>query len=154
MFRFSAKIFALLFLTGCGLARQQEAQDRLSQTAAEAVASSARCDESFPKRQQKTAVARSHCLAEATAPLRPLFPYPDIYDQEISGRNLLSERWQAGKITEAEYEAQFYQMHSQATAERERRKLATRSVNAQEMAATAAASPVICNKVGTTTICN
>jgi hypothetical protein len=95
------------------------------------------CNQKFPK-EQKTAVARARCLGEATAPYRTIYPYPDLYDQETAGRNMLAEKWQKGQITQAEYEFQFTQMHSQIEAEGQRRNLAGRSVNAQETAATAA----------------
>lgn len=149
-------ICMLIVLSGCGLARQKEAQDRANSAAAELRAGMDSCNNQFPK-QQNTAVARAHCIAEATAPWRPLVPFPDLFDQDVANRNLLAERWQTGKITQAEYEAQFYQMHSQIVAEEQRRSLAGRSVNAQETAAAAAvlsSGPVVCNRVGSTTICN
>jgi hypothetical protein len=92
-----------------------------------------------------------------TAVYRPLSPFPDLFDQETAGRNMLAEKWQKGQITQAEYEFQFTQMHSELEAEGQRRNLAGRSVNAQEAAATAAllsSGPTICNRIGRTTVCN
>lgn len=143
-------VFALL--SGCGLVRQKEAQDRFNVAMADVRAGVETCNQSFPK-QQQTAVARARCIGDATAPIRPLVPFPDLLDQETANRNLLAERWQTGKITQAEFEAQFTQMHSQVVAEEQRRQLAGRSVNAQEAAAAAALSPTICNRVGSSTIC-
>jgi hypothetical protein len=140
-------------LAGCGLARQQEAQQQRDAAVAGIKAGIEECNQRFPK-EQKTAVVRSHCLADATAPYRSLWSFPDLYDQEASGRNMLAEKWQKGQITQAEYEFQFSQMHSQIESEGQRRNLAGRSVNAQEATAAAANSPTICNRVGNTTICN
>jgi hypothetical protein len=151
--RILAVFVGLLVLSGCGIARQQEAQDRLNKASADTHAATEACDQSFPK-QQNLAVKRARCIADATAPMRQVIAYPDLYDQETANRNLLAERWQAGKITQAEYEAQFFQMHSQIMAEFQRRNLANRAIGAQELAASAAASPVICTHVGTSTICN
>lgn len=145
-------IIGLLMLAGCGLVRQKEAQDRFNSAMAEVRAGVETCNQAHPK-QQQTAVARARCIGDATAPIRSLVPFPDLLDQETANRNLLAERWQAGKITQAEFEAQFTQMHSQVVAEEQRRQLAGRSVNAQEAAAAAALSPTICNRVGSSTIC-
>jgi hypothetical protein len=150
-------IGALCFaLVGCGLARQRERQELLATTTAQVKVDAENCNQTYPK-SQKTAVVRAQCIAAATAPIRPLTNYPDLYDQETANRNMLAERWQTGKITQLEYEAQFSEMHSQIVAEEQRRNLANRSVNAQETAATAAllsSGPTVCNRVGNTTICN
>lgn len=142
-----------LLLSGCGLAARREAQERQSAVVEQVRDSVAACDQSFPK-QQSTAVARARCLGEATAPIRPLVPYPDLYDQEVANRNALAEQVQAGKLSQVQYEAQFAQMHSATIAEEQRRNLSNRSVQAQEATAAAASSPVICNKIGNSTICN
>jgi hypothetical protein len=143
-------------LAGCALARQRERQELIAATTAQVKADVETCNQTYPK-NQKTAVARAQCIGAATAPIRPLTNYPDLYDQETANRNVLAERWQTGKITQLEYEAQFTEMHSQIVGEEQRRNLANRSVNAQETAATAAmlsSGPTVCNRVGNTTICN
>lgn len=158
--RVTAGILSLILLAGCGSssqrAAQEAAQDRYVAAFSEVHAAADNCNQKFQK-LQSTAVARARCLGEATAPLRPFVAFPDLYDQETAGRNMLAERWQTGKISQAEYEAQFAQMHSQIASEEQRRQLAGRTVNAQEMAAAAAlysTGPVVCNRVGTSTICN
>jgi hypothetical protein len=146
-----------LLLSGCGMARQKEAQDRLNEALAQVRSATDACNLSFPRQQQSTAVARSQCIGQATLPLRPFVPFPDLFDQEAANRNLLAERWQGGKITIAEFDAQGAQMHSQIVAEEQRRQLAGRSVSAQETAAAAAVNasgPTVCTRSGNTTFCN
>ena len=151
------EIMALcVVLAGCALARQRRREELLAATTAQVKAAvetyQPNLSEEPKDRSRQSSVYRS-----GDSSFRPLVPYPDLYDQETTNRNMLAERWQTGKITQLEYEAQFSEMHSQIVAEEQRRNLANRSVNAQETAATAAllsGGPTICNRVGNTTICN
>jgi hypothetical protein len=143
-------------LVGCGLSQQAQLEKQRTAVVSEATEAIAQCNETY-KKVQATAVARAKCIGDASLRVRAFSSAPDLFDQEVAGRNALAEKWQKGQITQAEYEFQFTQLHSQLESEGQRRALATRSVNAQEATATAAlmsTGPVICNKVGTTTICN
>jgi hypothetical protein len=124
-------------LGGCGLAMQAQQREAYQKALAQVQADVQTCNDTYPK-VQKTAVVRAQCLGAATDTLRPLLPYPDLYDQEKANRNVLAEQWQTGKITQLQYEAQFTEMHSTIVAEEQRRNLANRSVGAQESAASAA----------------
>jgi hypothetical protein len=148
-------------LAGCGLAQGREAEAQRATALAEANAAITQCNE---RKIQSAAVAWAKCVGDGQLRLRAFSPAPDLVDQEIAGRNVLSEKWQKGQVTQAEFEFQYLQLHSQLESETQRRVLAVRSVNAQEdaaVAASAAASaasaprgPVYCNRMGTTTICN
>lgn len=143
-FRFIAIAALAATVAGCGLARQQERKEASERAIAQVKADVEVCNQTYP-RAQKTALVRAQCLGAATEHLRPFVNYPDLLDQEKTGRNVLAEKWQNGKITQMEYEAQFTEMHSQIVAEEQRRNLANRSVGAQESAAAAAwlASPSV-----------
>lgn len=112
------------------------------------------CRQQFPDRV-KQAVARATCLNEAaTKYYRPTVRYADLMDQITTTRSYLAEQIQSGKLTTVDADRQMAAFVSQMTEEEQRRNLANRSVGAQELAAAAAASPVVCNRVGATTICN
>jgi hypothetical protein len=102
----------------------------------------------------KQAVERNRCYSQAAQPLRQFNTYPDIFDKVWADRGVIAERLQAGKLTVAEATQQITQTISEATAEEQRRNLANRAVNAQEVMAVAASGPTVCNRVGNTTICN
>lgn len=147
-------VLALCALLGsCGLARRQEQAEQREKAVAAMKAGYETCDQTYPK-SQANAVLRAKCLQDMQAPFRAMANYPDLFDQETATRNLYSEKWFKGQITQADFEFQMTQAHSQIVAEEQRRNLANRSVGAQEAIAAAAMSPTVCNRVGTTTICN
>lgn len=150
-----AVLICIFFLSGCGLAARAEREAQMKAALETAIAEKDRCNVAYPL-EQKTAMARAKCMGGAANILKPFVPYADLVDQENATRTALAEQWQMGRITQAMFEQQFTQAHSQVVAEEQRRNLASRSVGAQESAAAAAwraASPVSCTRIGNTVNC-
>ena len=140
-------------LTGCGLAQRAETKKQAEAANAEMRTAAETCDQKFPRGQQHTAVSRARCVGDAIKIIRSYTDYPDLLDQQIATRNLLAERWQSGKITQAQFDAESAQLQSSLVAEDERRKLAVRAVTAQEDVVSAARAPVSCTRFGNTVNC-
>lgn len=119
----------------CGevLAQKPSLQDAV-RMAGEA---NARCNNQFTD-PIKQAVARAACENKSMEPMRPFMPYPDLMDQELANNLLLAEKVQRGRMTPIERQAATAAFHSGIVAESERRRLANRTVRAQESAAGAA----------------
>jgi hypothetical protein len=126
-------IVAYSIASGEVLAQKPSLQDA-NRMAAEA---NARCNNQFPD-PIKQAVARAACENKSMEPMRAFMPYPDLMDQELANNLLLAEKVQRGKMTPIERQAATAQFHSGIFAESERRRLANRTVRAQESAAGAA----------------
>lgn len=153
-FRIAFSIAALAIpLAGCGLAARAALQKEAAGARVATEQGFADCKARFPEGSGRY-VEGNACNARAASLIRPYVPYPDLFDKDWAFRALLAERLQAGKMTLAEANQQGTQYHSQIAAEEQQRNLASRAVAAQELAADAASSPVICNRVGNSTICN
>lgn len=150
--------YALTFplgLTGCMTASQRHANEvkSLGDMYRDSVEE---CRYEFPEASKKY-VEFAKCQNQSMELLRLAVPFPDLLDQEAATRLAIAEKVQSGKITLAEGNMQASQVHSQIVAEEQRRSLAGRAVSAQETAAIAAwagTGPVVCNRIGTRTICN
>jgi hypothetical protein len=139
-----------LGLAGCGMTRQQE--QMAADYAAQKPGMDA-CKAQYPD-ETKNGAARLNCQYEVAKRIRPYQPYPDLFDELWANGIVVAERLDAKKITEAEARLLLTQEKSKIAGEEQRRNLARCSVAAQESAAAAANSPVICNNIGTATICN
>jgi hypothetical protein len=147
---------ACVTLGGCGLARMQERQEQMKAAQAAAKSGMDGCRAQYPD-ENKDFVVRQKCLYQAAQVVRPFMTYPDLFDEGWAKSGVLAEQIQAHKITLAEAKLQLADNQSQIAAEEQRRNLANRSVAAQETVATAAmlsTGPTVCNRVGSTTICN
>lgn len=150
----SVAILGMCFVVGgCGLAARHERQEQMAAAKATMAQGFADCKAQFPE-GSKDYVAKNKCDALAAQVIKPFVTWPDLFDKDWAARAVIAERLQAGKITLAEANQQAAQIHSQVAAEEQQRNLANRSVAAQEAVAVAASSPTICNRVGSTTICN
>lgn len=138
-----------LFLTGCGLARQQEAADRRAAANASAGAAIERCNQQFRKGTQTTAMARARCLNAAAEPIIDFYPNPELSRLFFASRLAIAERYQAGHLTEAQAEEETARRFAEMTEQANRRSLAGRAVAAQE----ANNAPVSCTKIGNTVSC-
>jgi hypothetical protein len=153
---FAAAALIVLLVAGCGLIRQRELQERSAQLRAQSTAAAQVCDERFPKGQVKTAVARTQCVNDALAILRPIMPHPDLLDLNLATRTALAEKVQKGQLTLAQANEEMMRKQSEMIAEEQRRVLANRSVRAQETVADAslqAAGPHSCTRIGNTVNC-
>jgi len=151
-------VVALIGLTvsGCGLMRQREYQERVAALKQQSADAAQLCQTSFPVEDTKRAVARAQCLNDASLILRPIVPYPDLLDLNNANRMEIAEKSQKGQITRAQAVQEFTQLYSNLIAEEQRRLLANRSVNAQETAAVAsvmASGPRSCTVIGNSVNC-
>jgi hypothetical protein len=151
--RYLVVLSLCLMLGGCGLMARKERQEQMAAAVSAKDQGIAACKAQYPD-ENKDFVARNKCGFEAAKVVRPFATYPDLFDESWATSAVLAEQLEAKKITRAQADLQMAQTRSQITAEEQRRNLANRSVAAQETAATAALGPTICNRVGTTTICN
>jgi hypothetical protein len=142
-----------LTLSGCGIMARKERQEQMAAATAARDQGFAACKAQYPD-DNKDFVARYKCRFEAAKLVRPFVTYPDLFDQSWATVAVVAEQLDAKKITRAQADLQLAQTNSQIIAEEQRRNLANRSVAAQESIAASASSPVICNRVGNTTICN
>jgi hypothetical protein len=88
-----------LSVSGCGLIRQQQAQERYKEVTAQVHAAENACEVSYPADNPKTAVARAKCLNDAEEIGRSVFPYPDLFESAAATRLALAEQVQNGKLT-------------------------------------------------------
>jgi hypothetical protein len=122
-------------------------RDRIAALQAQSTAAAQECQNKFPPGVQKIAMARAQCLNDAMAILRPIMPYPDLWDLFMASHVAIAEQYQNGKITFAQGNEMIAQKRAELTAEEQRRQLASRSVMAQENVAAAnlqAAGPHSC----------
>src|SRR6266404_2610624 len=128
-------LFVALAIAGCGIARRHELQARTEALQQQSTAAMQECDAKFPKDIAKIAVARAQCANGAFAIMRPVVPYPDLWDLYMASLATLAERVQNGQLTIIEANEAFAQRTSELVAEEQRRQLANRSVAGQEMSA-------------------
>jgi hypothetical protein len=95
------------------------------------------------------AIARAQCFNDADKTYRQIASYPDLVDLRIAKRMEVAERIAYGKITRAQGMLELSELQTQLVDEEQKRSLADRSVQAQETAAAAAASPTTCTNSGT-----
>lgn len=138
---------------GCGLMAQQQRREALQAAQEAAKAGLAACKAQYPETSGQ-AVARNKCGAQAALPLRAFSTDPDLFDQMWAYSAVIAEKLDHGQLTVAEAKQLVAEKQSAIIAEAQRRNVANRSVAAQEAVAMEATMPVICNRVGTTTICN
>lgn len=154
---FRMAVFCLaIALPGCGLARQHELRAKIADLQAQNAAAVADCDARIPKGNAATAVARSQCINDANMILRPIMPYPDLWDQLLATNLAIAERVQNKQITILQANEMLAQKRSEIVAEEQRRSLARRSVGAQEAIASAsveAAGPRTCTRIGNSVTC-
>lgn len=142
-------------LSGCGMVQRIENEKRVKEIAAAVDADMDICTNRYPF-GQKTIVSRARCIAAAQRKLTPIHPAPDLLEVRSAQFVLLAEQWEAGKITQSQFELQASQANAAMVAEAERRGLARRSVAAQEDSAAAAwraSAPVSCTRSGNTVNC-
>lgn len=155
-----AIIWVVLFvflLSGCGIVARNERADQMTAAKAAMDSGFARCETEYASSGKKDHVSKTKCDFAAALSIRPYVPYPDLFDQEWATRAVIAERLQAGKMTPSEANQEATTMHAQISAEEQRRSLSGRAISAQEASAAAAwrtSAPVICNRIGTSTICN
>lgn len=144
-----------LSVAGCGIIAQKKRQEEFAATKANADRMLADCDLKYKKIKGQM-LDRMRCRGEAFALYKPQLPFPDLLDQEITSLMVVAERVDAGEMSYAEGEQAASEIHSRMVAEEQRRMLASRSVSAQESAASAAwraSAPVTCTRSGNSTTC-
>lgn len=151
--RVVAVLALCVMVGGCGLTARHERQEQMAAAKVTIAQGFADCKTQYPE-GSKQYVAKNKCDALAAQTIKPYVTWPDLFDKDWAARAVIAERLQAGKMTLAEANQEAAQTHSQIAAEEQQRNLASRSVAAQEAVAVAESSPTICNRVGTTTICN
>lgn len=143
-------------LAGCGLVARKEQAEREAALKHQFEATLADCNQRLPpntKRQRD----RANCINGAMNLYRGSLPFTDLLDQEMAARLAIAEQVETGKLTLAQGDLEFSRVHSNLVAEEQRRMLASRSVNAQESAASAAwraSAPVTCTRSGNSTTCS
>lgn len=92
----------------------------------------------------------ARCANEITnRTIKPLHPYPDLVDVVSTARLSLAVKVDRGEMSKEDADMQFAKLQSDVVGEVERRRLARRSVRAQE----SAGGPVSCTTIGNTVTC-
>jgi hypothetical protein len=149
-------IASVLALDGRGIARRQEMEAKRVALKQQSDAAFQDCNTQFPPGKVATAVARAQCTNNALSILRPILPYPDLWDVYMASHIVIAERVQKGQISIAEANEVLAQKRSDLAPEEQRRLLANRSVAAQENIASAslqAAGPHSCFQASNTVTC-
>ena len=149
-------IVTTFVLDGCGIARRQEMEAKRAALKQQSDAAAQDCNTEFPPGKVPTAVARAQCINNALSILRPIVPYPDLWDVYMASHIAVAERVQKGQMSIAEANEVLAQKRSELVAEEQRRLLANRSVAAQENIASAslqAAGPHSCIQASNTVTC-
>lgn len=116
----------------------------------------ARCDAQFPQ-QRAQAVLRQKCKNEAmNVHMMDGTRHPDLMTRRAATELVIAEKFQAGRISEAQATLEYSEAHTAMMTEFRKRELNERSVSAQEMEANRS---VVCTTarptiLGTTTTCN
>jgi hypothetical protein len=93
---------------------------------------------------------------EAFGIMRPIMPFPDLWDVYITTNIAIAEQVQSGKLSITQANVALAEKRAALTAEEQRRLLANRSVTAQENVAAAslqAAGPRSCTVTGNMVSC-
>jgi hypothetical protein len=155
-FQLIVVVLMAVSVAGCGIIRRQEMQAKIASLKEQSNAAFQDCNTRFPAGNVATAVARAQCVNDAFAILRPIMPYPDLWDLYMASHTAIAERTQKGQLTIAQANEALAQKRSELVAEEQRRLLANRSVAAQENVAAAslqAAGPHSCTRYGATVTC-
>lgn len=143
-------------LAGCGLVARKQHAEEVARVKAQVEAGLAECDAKY-KKVKGQMLDRMRCRSASAVLYKPLLPYPDLLDQELSSLMVIAERVDKGQMSPVEGEQAASEVHSKMVAEEQRRMLANRSVSAQESAASAAwraSAPVTCTRSGNSTTCS
>jgi hypothetical protein len=140
-------VIVALLIGGCAAAERQKAFDDAKLSYDRDVAN---CERQHPGPHKRPIVPRVQCFNEAR--LRFLAndaSYADL-DRALSARLLVAaEKYDAGRLTIAEYEAEKTGLIANYNSDIQRRRDSAAMVNA----ARAASMPVVCNKFGNTVTC-
>src|SRR5271166_6540923 len=140
-------LLVALMLAGCGLVQRAQFQQKATELRAQSDAAMAECNSRLPAGVPSHAVGRAQCVNQALGILRPIMPFPDLWDVYMATHLAIAEQVQAGKMSVTQANVVLTEKRSALTAEEQRRLLANRSVTAQENIAAAsleAAGPRSC----------
>jgi hypothetical protein len=140
----------------CGFVRQQQLREQVAALKQQSDAAVQQCDTQYPKSIPSNAMARAQCMVSAVQILRPVAPFPDLWDLYIPTYLATAERVQRGQLTVLQANEVLAQKRAELASEEQRRMLASRSVTAQENIAAAnmqAAGPRSCIGAGNTVTC-
>jgi hypothetical protein len=110
-------IATALALDSCGIARRQEMGTKRAALKQQSDAAFQDCNTQFPPGKVATALARAQCTNNALSILRPITPYPDLWDVYMASHIVISERVQKGEISIAEANEILAQKRSDLAAE-------------------------------------
>jgi hypothetical protein len=155
----SLVVLTAFALTGCGIAQEaakRTQEERVAAIKAEGDAATQSCQERFSPGIPSHAVARAKCLAEAWNILRPIAPFPDLWDLYAAHHLEIAERIQGGKLSIAQANVLLAEKRSELIGEEQRRLNARKAMVAQAVMAAAslqAAGPHSCTRIGATVNC-
>lgn len=80
-----------------------------------------KCNADYAAGYAKYAVARTECINDTLALMRPLYPYPDLLDRYLINRREIAESFGTGKMSLADANEKFSEERSKMLVEERRR---------------------------------
>jgi hypothetical protein len=156
----------LVLVGGCGLAKQIQINKEAEAAKKAQAAQIAECERLFPDRLRKPVTPRVKCFNEANLSYHMAYarsvgnPYLDLVRLMTAQMLLIAEKYDAGGLTEAQFEVAKATAQSDYASKVADRKNASAMVgaaqtqaDAAQRRAIAASMPVTCNRYGNSVTC-